>query len=442
MEHRRTLFAASLSSYCSTCQQVFSFSSSTVTILYIAHRIPYPPNKGEKIRAFNQIKELSRNHAVHVCAFVDDRADLSHVPDLLKHCASVDIVFRDDALVIFRAAAAVFSQRPLSVSLFYRKEFAEKLLKKLLSKRFDCLICSSSSMAQYSHLVAGIPKVIDLIDVDSEKWRVYSEHRCFPLSLIYRLEGRRLAKYEETIVESFDHSILSSQEEQHLLQQRVPGCPVAVISNGVDFDYFRPSELGVADGYRPTIVFIGVMDYFPNVDAVLYFCREIFPSVCQSEPAARFIIVGRNPVRGVTKLANESTIVVTGTVADVRPYMAVASVSVAPFRIARGVQNKVLESMAMGVPVVGTSEAFKGIAATEMDGIRIADDPASFAGHVSAFLGREPTIRAQAGLQARAYVERHHQWRDRGAELETLLDKVVAAAARTSRTQRKLSARA
>ena len=168
-----------------------------VNILYLAHRIPYPPNKGEKIRAFHQIRQLARNHTVHVCAFVDDPADLPHIPALRKHCASVEVVYRKGGLALVGAAVGFLLRRPLSVSLFYRKAFALMIEQKLAAERFDCIICSSSSMAQYASLANGLPKVIDFIDVDSEKWRLYAQRHAFPMSYIYRLEASRLAKYED-----------------------------------------------------------------------------------------------------------------------------------------------------------------------------------------------------------------------------------------------------
>jgi sugar transferase (PEP-CTERM/EpsH1 system associated) len=396
-----------------------------LNILYLAHRLPYPPNKGEKIRAFHQIQGLARNHAVHVCALVDDPADFSFVLALGKHCASVEVVCRNGGLALMRGAIGLFMGRPLSVSLFYRKAFALKIEKKLAAARFDCIVCSSSSMAQYAHLATGIPKVIDFIDVDSEKWRVYGQCHTFPMSVIYRLEARRLAKYEKVTAESFDLSILSSEAEERVLKRRMPRDSISVVCNGVDLEYFKASAIGISPASTPSIIFVGVMDYFPNIDAVRYFCREILPLVRDQVPNARFYIVGRSPVYTVKRLADHPNVMVTGAVADVRPYLVRSSVSVAPFRVARGVQNKVLEAMAMGVPVVGTVEAFKGIAATEQDGIRIGDDPLSFARHVIKFLQGDATFRREAGGQARRYVERHHRWENQGARLERLLEDVV-----------------
>jgi sugar transferase (PEP-CTERM/EpsH1 system associated) len=396
-----------------------------MNILYLAHRLPYPPNKGEKIRTFHQIQELAKRHTIHLCSFVDDPDDLPYVPALRKYCASVDVVYRSNATILFLAPTAFLKRIPFSVSLFYRKAFAKKVMKKLTTERFDCVFVSSSSMAQYARFAPGLPKVIDFIDVDCEKWRLYAQHHSFPLAMIYRLEAERLARYEEQVAHSFDRCILISEEERRVFQARVNGLAVSVISNGVDLEYFSPSGSDYLHVSQPAIVFTGVMDYFPNIDAVQYFCQDVFPLVRNSAPEAQFYIVGRNPTREVKALKNYPNVIVTGTVPDVRPYLARATVSVAPLRIARGVQNKVLESMAIGVPVVGTAESFKGIAATEGDGIRVAKDPRSFAEHVVALLRSDATFRCQMARQARRYIEQHHRWEHQGAKLERLLTEVV-----------------
>jgi sugar transferase (PEP-CTERM/EpsH1 system associated) len=396
-----------------------------MNILYLAHRIPYPPNKGEKIRAFHQIRQLARNHTIHLCSFVDDPDDLLHLSALREYCASVEVVYRSSAQTPLRATAALLKRQPLSVALFSRKSLKKKVLQKQTTEQFDCIVVSSSSMAQYASFISSVPKIIDFVDVDSEKWRLYAQYHSFPLSFIYQLEAERLARYEEQIVQVFDHSILISEEERRLFQERVKGRPVSVISNGVDLEYFSPTGRNPPQVTSPTIVFTGVMDYFPNVDAVQYFCREIFPLVRDLVPHAQFYIVGRSPTRQVRELGNQPNVVVTGTVPDVRPYLAQATVAIAPFRLARGVQNKVLEAMAMGLPVIGTSQAFEGIAATEQDGIRIANDPQSFAQHLAIFLRRDTMFGRQAGHQARSYVERYHRWEEQGVKIERLLEEIV-----------------
>ena len=397
-----------------------------MNILYLAHRIPYPPNKGEKIRAWHQILHLAKNHAVHLVCMVDDPADLAHVSILEKYCTSVAVVYRNKTSALITAALALLTRKSLSVGAFYRQALAREITRKLHTELFDVIFVSSAAMAEYVMQVSALPRIIDFVDVDSEKWRQYAQHHGMPWSWLYGLEARRLAAYEAKIARTFHHVVLISPEEKRLFQQRVCDRPIAVISNGVDLDYFVPRSVGAASDLPPTLVFTGVMDYFPNVDAVQYFCTDVFPLVRAAVPECRFSIVGRHPTRRVRELQSHPHVTVTGSVPDVRPYLTHATVAVAPFRIARGVQNKVLEAMATGLPVVGTTQAFEGMAATVEDGIRIADDPQHFAKELITLLTGNGTVRQQCGLRARRYVEQHHQWFEQGVKLERLCQLVAS----------------
>jgi sugar transferase (PEP-CTERM/EpsH1 system associated) len=394
-----------------------------MNILYLAHRIPYPPDKGEKIRAFHQIRYLSMKHRVHVASLVDDPDDRRHAKTLEGYCASVDVVYRSRGRANAAAAAALLTDRPLSVASFFSRALSEKIRRRLGSETIDRIFVYSSAMAEYVRDVSGVPKVVDFVDVDSDKWRLYAEHHLFPRSWVYRLEADRLARYEERVARAFDRIIVVSELEAGLLRGRIDGRPVAVISNGVDLDYFRPTGAGRGKAEEPTLVFTGVMDYFPNIDAVTYFCRDIFPGVTRALPGTRLFIVGRNPTPAVRRLGRDPHVIVTGSVPDVRPYLEKAHIAIAPFRLARGVQNKVLEAMAMERPVVGTPQAFQGVQATSEDGIWMEDTAEAFAKAVLALLG-DPGLRCRRAGQARRYVETRHQWADHGAQLERLLQDV------------------
>jgi len=396
-----------------------------MNILYLAHRIPYPPNKGEKIRAFHQLLHLSKHHTVHLVCLVDDPTDLKYVSILENSCASVVAVYRSKTSALCLATRALLTRKPLSVAAFYRKALAREIARKLQTETFDMIFVSSAAMAEYVLEMSALPRVIDFIDVDSEKWQQYARHHAIPLAWVYGLEARRLAAYEAHIAHIFNHVVFISQAEKRLFQQRICHRPIAVIANGVDLNYFVPKRADAASRRPPTLVFTGVMDYFPNVDAVQYFCNDIFPLVRTVVPDCCFTIVGSHPTRRVQALSKHPNVTVTGAVPDVRPYLAQAAIAVAPFRLARGVQNKILEAMAAGLPVVGTTQAFEGITATEEDGIRIADDPQHFAQELIALLTGNNTLRQQCALQARRYVEAHHQWSEQGVQLEHLLQGLV-----------------
>lgn len=394
-----------------------------MNILYLCHRIPYPPDKGDKIRSFHQIEQLAREHTVHLACLIDDPNDLQHVKTLEKYCASVDAVYQGRGAARLRALAALFTGAPLSVAAFASRALRKKIQARMRSETFDRIIMFSSAMAQYINPGSGIPAVMDFVDLDSEKWRLYADVHPFPMSWVYRLEARRLARYEEQVARIFDHAIFVSEKEAELFRSRVTDQPVSVIPNGVDTDYYDPVLLAREDSGPPTLVFVGAMDYFPNVDAVQYFCERIFPLIRVEIPTAILYIVGRNPARPVRKLGRHPNVIVTGAVPDVRPYLAQAHLAVAPFRVARGIQNKVLEAMAMGVPVVGTSMAFQGMPVNPLNGIWICDDPDGFGEQVVRLL-MDAQLRNRCSVAARSYVERYHRWLDHGTRLDMLLQRI------------------
>lgn len=392
-----------------------------MNILYLAHRIPFPPNKGEKIRAFHQIKFLSKRHAVHLVCFVDDSNDLQHIDALRQYCATVHAVYRPKWVLQLRALVGALTGRSLSVAAFYSKSVQRYVDSTFLTAQIERVFVFSSSMAEYVLPHGDLPRVMDFVDVDSDKWRMYAERHGVFTRWLYELEARRLAKYEARVAAAFDASILISTIEADLFKRSVLDCPIVVLPNGVDLDYFHPKlSLLASPETPPTLVFTGAMDYFPNIDAVEFFARSVFPLIRAQWQGARFLIVGRNPSSEVRALQDVEGVIVTGEVADIRTRMAEAQVAVAPFRIARGIQNKVLEAMAMGLPVVGTSMAFRGLRATEKNGVRCAESPEGLAREIGT-LFEDASRRHELGLQARRFVEESHRWDDLGELLEKLI---------------------
>jgi sugar transferase (PEP-CTERM/EpsH1 system associated) len=355
---------------------------------------------------------------------VDAAEDRGYVEDLRRYCLSVDAVDQPAWASRARALAALLSGASISSAAFQSGELAGRVRARLAEGKPDAAVVFSGAMAPYLSLLKSVPAVLDLVDVDSEKWSQYASKTWGPMSWVYRVEAKRLSRLEVETAERLGHAVFVSDVEARLFQSLAPSCDCVVIPNGVDVGYFH-SEAGDPAPAEPRIVFVGMMDYFPNVDAVVHFCTNVLPLVQREIPDARFDIVGRNPTRPVLRLADAPGVRVTGSVPDVRPYVRAAALAVAPFRVARGLQNKVLEAMALRRPVVGTPRGFQGTVATDEDGVRIVEDPAGMASAIVRLL-RDRDLRAACGERARAYVERNHRWEVHGSRLESLLLEATA----------------
>ncbi|HWN41819.1 MAG TPA: TIGR03087 family PEP-CTERM/XrtA system glycosyltransferase [Thermoanaerobaculia bacterium] len=337
----------------------FSEPRQKLRLLYLCHRVPYPPDKGDKIRAFNEIRSLSKRHRVHLLTLAD-----SEVPDLSaleQMCERVEVFPVQRTGAYMRAALGIFSSRPLTLAFFDSAELRQRAEELARTERFDLVVVYSSSMAPYAEPFqeAGTPAVLDMVDVDSSKWAQYSRYAPLPMRPVYALEARRLQEYEASLVDRFERIVLATGNETRLLKAFAPEAQAATVPNGVDLDFFRPLDLPRSP--HPTIVFTGQMDYFANVDGMVHFSRDLFPRLRERFPDLELLIVGRSPAPAVRALNELPGVHVTGAVGDVRPFLARAWAFVAPLRIAQGVQNKVLEAMAMNVPVVCTDRVFAGL---------------------------------------------------------------------------------
>jgi polysaccharide biosynthesis protein PslH len=354
-------------------------------ILFIAHRIPYPPNKGEKIRALWELRELCREHVVDLFCFCDDAEDRKFISKLKDDCDRLYVENLSFLGSRARALWALLTGRPFSVGFFHSPTMAKQIDSALGTNIYDRVFVYSSSMAQYAERETGVPRVLDLVDVDSDKWLQYAERSRWPWSGLWRKEAQRLSVYEEQLVRHYPLTLVCTEAEAELLRSRAPVGRIEVLQNFLDAAYYDPTRF-VAPGHirelQPYLVFSGSMDYRPNVDAALFFCREVFPLIRQAMPELRVVIAGRNPHPSVAALGSDPAIRVTGTVADMRPYIWGASAAVVPMRIARGVQNKILEALASGTPVVSTSAAAMALPTAVRSLLRVADSPQAIAGTV------------------------------------------------------------
>jgi len=393
-----------------------------MNILFLVHRIPYPPNKGDKIRSFHEIKYLAREHNLYLAFLVDDEGDLQYLEELRRYCVDLDFALINPRLQKIKSLPYLLTGTALSVPYFYSPKLQGAIDKRLESTAIDAIICFSSPMAEYVFRATGqraALTVMDFVDVDSDKWRMYAGFSSFPWSAVYRREWKALQAYEKRVGEAFDWSLFVSEKEVELFSSFCPGSNAAPIANGVDSGYYRAADQSRRSGPFQ-ILFVGAMDYFPNEDAVLHFAGDILPLVRRERPDARFLIVGGKPSRKVAALAkSDPAITVTGFVPDVRPYLAKADVFVAPFRIARGVQNKVLEAMAAGVPVVARPEAVQGLRAPDGH-LRVASECGAFARAVLECAAAGPA-RQGAIDAARCYVQQHYDWQRNLHGLDLLL---------------------
>jgi polysaccharide biosynthesis protein PslH len=346
-------------------------------ILFLAHRLPYPPNKGDKIRSFRELETLARSHEVDLFCFYDQPEDSKYFPEVRRYCRDLYTEKISWLRSRTQASLACGCGRPFTTSFYRSPKMAQRIGKAMAERKYDLIFVFSSSMAPYVE-GASEPRVLDMVDVDSDKWRQYADHTPPPKSWLWGAEGRRLAKYEARCARGFSMTLLSTCAEAELLNRNVPSARIEVLENHMDISYFDPNTVVVPAeiaAWQPYMIFTGSMDYFPNVDAVRFFYREVFTLVRAALPRARFVIAGRNPIRAVLQLAGDPAVWVTGSVPDIRPYLRGASIAVCPLRVARGVQTKIFEAMAMGVPVAVSSRAAKAIPERLRLEIHVEDNP-------------------------------------------------------------------
>jgi len=376
-------------------------------ILFLCHRLPYPPKRGGKIRPFNMIRHLSRRHEVTVATVARSAAEVAEGQDLRKYCHELHVGQIPTYAGWGRFGLYTATTYPATFGYFYSPALDRTVQTLLATRDFEAIFVHCSSMGPYVARHRGCRKMLDYGDADSEKWLEYARASRFPLSLGFALEGRKVRRYERWLAEGFDACSVNAPREREVLGQYVDK-PIYVFRNGVDVDYFRPQrEGGPASPAR--VVFTGNMSYKPNVEAVGDFVSRILPRVWARRPETEFYIVGMDPSPAVRRLADGRRIVVTGRVDDVRPYFDAATVAVAPLRIARGLQNKVLEAMAMRVPVVASPAAFNGINAEAGRDVLVADGPESFSRSVVSLLD-DPLLRDRHAAAARICVEHNHDW--------------------------------
>jgi len=387
-------------------------------VLYVSHRFPFPPSAGSTIRAFNVIKHLNQRHEVVVAAPVRSRAEAEAGRGIAGHCADFMMGEISGPAAWARMIAQLPTLAPSSMGYFYAAGLARQVDERLRRESFDLIIVHSSSVAPYVSRATGLPKILDFVDMDSQKWLIYRRFKPFPLSLGYWLEGAKLAAAEKALADRFDLCTCATEAEIETLRGFGVGTPSDWFPNGVDLDYFAPtSEPCDPD----SISFVGRMDYFPNQQAMMFFCNSVFPLIRRTRPTARLVIIGAEPSAEVRKLGEREGVTVTGTVPDVRDHVRRSAVNVAPLTIARGTQNKILEAMAMGVPVVTSLQAAGGVDAVPGEHLLVAETPQGYAEKLLDLMG-DAAARQALAAAGRARVESHHSWTGSMARLDSLIE--------------------
>jgi sugar transferase (PEP-CTERM/EpsH1 system associated) len=389
-----------------------------VNILYLTHRVPYPPNRGDRIRSYHTLRFLAARAKVDLACLADEPVTNECRAVLRELCDEVAIVPVGRKQRWVRAIASLASGRSATEGLFWSPELSRVVEQWSSGTRYDAVLIYCSSMGPYlAHVCQPRTNcLVDLVDVDSQKWFDYAE-RCFgPKRWLYRLEGRRVRQIEKDLARRSQGITVVSANEACLLQSICPQAPVTAVCNGVDCEYFQPTSVSdpecqqrMGEKGGVSCAFVGALDYRANVDGITWFCREVWSQVCQQVPTAKLTLVGHRPTISVRQLARHPNIEIVADAPDVRPYLSDASVVVVPLRIARGIQNKVLEALAAGKPVIASRQALDGLDVVDGEHVYQADSATDWMNRIRN-LFQDSAERRRLGAAGREFVLRHHIW--------------------------------
>ena len=387
-------------------------------LLYLVHRLPYPPNKGDKVRSYHLLQHLVKQHRVFLGTFIDDPADEKHLETVRQICPDIHVERLNPRTAKLRSLAGLFTHQPLSLNYYKNSSLQAWVHQTLAENNIDTVVIFSSVMAQFVGDSDRPPMLVDFVDVDSAKWTQYAPDHRWPMSWLYQREGENLLAFERAVAQRSVRSFFVTDNESSLFRNLAPESShlVETISNGVDADFFSPDpnrpspfETFPTASAKIPVVFTGAMDYWPNIDAVTWFVTDVLPALHEQWPSLCFYIVGRNPPQEVISLASPGRVVVTGTVKDIRPYLQHAAVVVAPLRIARGIQNKILDAMAMERPVVASQACVQAINARPEVELLAATTATDFVNQISALL-QSPRRSANVGQASRQRVLYSYSW--------------------------------
>jgi polysaccharide biosynthesis protein PslH len=391
-------------------------------ILYLCHRFPFPPKRGGKIRPFNMIRHFAREHEVTVGSLVRSDAEAKEGAGLADYCANYKMARVRNLVQAGRMLARLPTPAPSSFGFFHSPELARWVRERLAHERFDLIFVHCSSVAPYVAAVRNVPKILDFGDMDSQKWLEYARYKAFPLSLGYALEGHKLVREERRLARKFDLCTATTRGEWETLESYRTGVSTDWFPNGVDSEYFAPSD----EPYDPdTIAFVGRMDYYPNQECMFDFCRRTLPLLQAKRRTLKLLIVGADPSPAVLRLADLPGVTVTGSVPDVRPYLRRSALMVAPLNIARGTQNKILESMALGIPVVTSRVAAAGVDAIDGTHFLAGCSPDEYAQAILRVID-DAGLRRRLSVAGRERMLTHHVWERSMQRLDKIVERCLS----------------
>lgn len=394
-------------------------------ILLLVHRVPFPPNRGDRIRSFHLLKQLAQQAEVSLAFLHQEPLEADVLPALQPFCEQVAAVPLAGWRRWAQGCWSLATGASATQGLFWSERMAKTITTWAREQPFDALVTFCSSMGAYASLPAlrDTPLLVDLVDVDSQKWFDYAPQTWPPKRWLYRWEAQRLRRLEIELGRHAAGVMLVSEAEANLYRQFAPEAHVFALSNGVDLNYFRPNPEVTAQPHR--CVFVGALDYKANIDGIRWFAQQVWPQVLQHRPEAKLQIVGRDPAESVQELAAAPSIELAANVPDVRPYVWESSVVIAPLQVARGIQNKVLEAMAMAKPVLASGAALEGIELQVPTHACQANSPEDWAQQLLRLFDQKEE-QTQLGQAARKFVETHYDWPARLQSLDTFLQNCLA----------------
>ena len=394
-------------------------------ILLLVHRVPFPPDKGDRIRSYHLLAHLADRGLVDLAFLSDEPVNTSTREALGRLCRRVEAIPVHRLGRWIRAGLSFLSGRSLTAGLFGSVRLGALVREWSRANRYDAVVCFSSGILPFV-LNQGLNDrlIVDLVDVDSQKWLDYARRSTGPTAVIFRLESRRVRDLEQAAGQA-RAVVLATQPEAALYREICPEANIEIVPNGVDLDYFQPVPVS-APVAETGCVFVGQLDYRANILSLEWFCDEAWPRILERCPAATLRLVGRNPTAAIRRLGTRPGIKLIGTVADIRPHLAAARIVVVPLLVARGVQNKVLEAMAMGRAVVASPGALEGLSLRQGRDALVAASPADWGRQVAELWDNMPQ-REALGRSARHFVEQEHRWRTTLLPFDAYLNLASAA---------------